>query len=150
MWKILTSHSLEYLMTMLLHCLLYSAMPILATSSGPLIPRVLSISYSCKKPNQAWVTWAKGLTCRSAQPRFLPQASRGSPSRISGPHGSHSDGQSGWQCPWWCQQGCARSAVSPWRMEGHHRRCTWIRNGERCSQCLKNIYLKYSFEETPE
>lgn len=44
----LTSHSLEYLMTMFLHCLLYSAMPILATSSGPLIPNVLSISYSYK------------------------------------------------------------------------------------------------------
>lgn len=26
-------------------------MPILATSSGPLIPRVLSISYSCGNPN---------------------------------------------------------------------------------------------------
>lgn len=46
--SMLTSHSLEYLMTMFLHCLLYSAMPILATSSGPLIPKVLSISYSYK------------------------------------------------------------------------------------------------------
>lgn len=46
---LLTSHSPAYLMTMPLHCLLYSAMPILATSSGPLIPKVLSISYSYKK-----------------------------------------------------------------------------------------------------
>ena len=44
----LTSHSPEYLMTIFLHWLLYSAMPILATSSGPLIPKVLSISYSYK------------------------------------------------------------------------------------------------------
>lgn len=46
--SMLTFHSLEYLMTMFLHCLLYSAMPILATSAGPLIPKVLSISYSYK------------------------------------------------------------------------------------------------------
>ncbi len=46
MSQVLTSHSLEYLMTMPLHCLLYSEMPIFATSSGPLIPKVLSISYS--------------------------------------------------------------------------------------------------------
>lgn len=44
----LTSHSLAYLMTMLLHCLLYSSIPIFATSSGPLIFRDLSISYSWK------------------------------------------------------------------------------------------------------
>lgn len=43
-----TSHSLAYLMTMLLHCLLYSSIPIFATSSGPLIFRDLSISYSWK------------------------------------------------------------------------------------------------------
>lgn len=57
-------------MTMPLHCLLYSAMPILATSSGPLIPKVLSISYSCEKPSkrvshagERWLAWT------SAQPR---------------------------------------------------------------------------------
>lgn len=59
-------------MTMPLHCLLYSAMPILATSSGPLIPKVLSISYSCEKAKQARESrggGAKGLACTSAQPR---------------------------------------------------------------------------------
>ena len=43
----LTSHSFAYLLTIFRHSELYALMPILATSSGPLIPRVLSISYSC-------------------------------------------------------------------------------------------------------
>lgn len=50
---LLTSHSPAYLMTMPLHCLLYSSMPILATSSGPLIPKVLSISYSYTKKEKS-------------------------------------------------------------------------------------------------
>lgn len=86
-------------MTMPLHCLLYSAMPILATSSGPLIPKVLSISYSCEKAKQARQSrggvggrWRVDVGAASG---LLPQASRGSPSRIVGPRGSHSDGQSG-------------------------------------------------------
>ena len=45
-----TSHSVEYLITIFLHSALYAATPIFFTSSGDLIPMVLSISYSTGKP----------------------------------------------------------------------------------------------------
>ena len=48
----LTSHSPAYLMTILRHSLLYFSIPILATSSGPVIPSILSISYSWKTKNK--------------------------------------------------------------------------------------------------
>ena len=49
----LTSHSVAYRMTILRQWSLYAAIPIAATSSGPLMPNVLSISYSTGKPWQS-------------------------------------------------------------------------------------------------
>lgn len=47
------SHSFAYFITIFLHSALYLSIPIFSTSSGPLMPRVLSISNSIGRPWQS-------------------------------------------------------------------------------------------------